>query len=309
MKRQTILVPLDGSDEALAALPYAAAFARISGSGIELLAVIDVPLDPQSELVRGLVAQGLAHTLDRIAARLHAEGLWVETCIREGDAAEWILMHAEKRRARAVVMTTHTRGGLDRLLIGSVADTVVRGAACSVLTVRAAAAASPFAEWRPRRLLVPLDGSPIAEAALTPAYELAAAFRAEVVLARVQPWLTSGLTGYATIVPEVATLDSDAATGAATYLHALRDAAPPGVAVRDVILRGDPIVRLTALAEADAIDLVVMTSHGRGGLTRMLLGSVATSLIGRGLPTFVFRQPVEEHLQGLPPDSAIELAG
>jgi nucleotide-binding universal stress UspA family protein len=114
-----------------------------------------------------------------------------------------------------------------------------------------------------------------------------------VVLARVQPWLTDGLTGDATVLPEAASLEPDAAVAAADYLRALRDAAPLGLSVRDVVLRGSPAVRLTALAQADKIDLVVMTSHARHGVSRTLLGSVAGELVRDGPPVLVVHPPAE----------------
>jgi len=299
MKRQMILVPLDGSENALSALPYATAVARACGTGIELLAVANGAPDLQNDRLRSLVVQGLTVHLQHIAEHLHVNGIAAETCVRFGDPAETILMQAEKRRARAVVLATHGRGGIDRWLLGSVADTVVRQAVCPVLTVAPQRARAGSTRWWPRRLLVPVDGSPQSEQALPAAYELAAAFGAEVVLARVYPWTTTVTEGYAVMLADAAALDHEAMQTAALALRALRDTAPPGVSVRDVMLRGDAAERLIGLAEADAIDLIVMTSHGRHGVSRLLLGSVADRLIRSGRPTLVIH-PVPADALGVP---------
>jgi nucleotide-binding universal stress UspA family protein len=305
MKRRSILVPLDGSELAEAALPYASALARATGCGIELLAVVDeLGADDYANRLEALLAEGLGSHLRHAAERLRVDGVEVDTCVRRGDPAENILLHAEKRRARAVVMTTRGLGGLDRWLLGSVADGVIRLARCPVLAVSPTNAAPAIAAWKPRRLLVPLDGSSEAEQALDFAFELGAAFQAEIVLARVQPWVTSQMAIYGGYVPDIAHMDERAAESAAEYLHGIRDTASAGVSVRDVVLRGDPAERLIALAEADAIDLIIMTSHGRRGLGRLLLGSVADRIIRHGLPTMVVH-PTPPTVDGARPDEEL----
>ncbi len=149
-----------------------------------------------------------------------------------------------------------------------------------------------------RPVLVPLDGSPYAEAALPCAVTLAQASGSGIrplsvveVLAggayadRLAALVGDGLRAYRQRA--AARLDEEAAQAAAAYLEAPRAQAPAGVAVAMQLLRGDPATCLIDEAEGAGVDLVVMTSHGRGGLRRLVLGSVADRLVRRGLPTCI----------------------
>jgi nucleotide-binding universal stress UspA family protein len=285
---QPILIPLDGSARADGALPYAIALARVEGCALELLAVAE-PLGagPDAGRLASLVAEGLRSHLDQVAERLRETGLPVEALVRDGNPADVILDHADVLHARLIVITTRGHGGVQRWLVGSVADKVVRGASCPVLLLRPVASADPATPWRPRRLLVPLDGSPLAEQALPLAYRWAAAFAAEVLLVRVEPWLATQVAVTDGYLPDVAAWDEQAAQAAEAYLAEIRQRAPAGVTLRANVLRGAPAITLTDYAEREQIDLTVMTSHGRGGLRRLVLGSVADRLIREGPPVCV----------------------
>lgn len=143
MKRQIVLVPVDGSERSEAAIPLDAALARASGAGLELFAVVDsLGTQAPAQRLETLVARGLESHLHAVGDRLRAHGLVVEIVVRYGSPAEEILIHAQKRRARAVVMATRGLGNLDRRRIGSVADAVARLAPCPVLVVRPGRAAT-----------------------------------------------------------------------------------------------------------------------------------------------------------------------
>lgn len=259
---QPILVPLDGSPDAEQALPYAEALAE---PGCQLI-LLEVGEDPDSEFF----------LLDRHAgscARLETAN---------GDPAEQILRVARDLGVGAIVMTTHGRGALGRWAFGGVADAVTRRSPVPVMVVRPGEA---MPEPEMRRLVVPLDGSPLAEAALPFAQALAQQLRIPVrLLTAVDPvsLVPSAVAPALAFDAEVYSDTLDRLRSAAqgwltTASDRLREA---GIEASGEIIPGSPYVAL-----ADALqpgDVVVMTSHGRSGVTRVLLGSVAEKLIREG---------------------------
>lgn len=284
-----LLVPLDGSDLSEAALPAATTLAGAEGMVIELLAVVE-PLHrgPDPERLMSLVAQGLQARLHGIAEQLREDGLAVEVAVRAGEPAETIIAHAGDRHASLIVMTTHGLGGLDRWLVGSVADKVARFATCPVLVLRPRPDAEEAAQgWRPTKMLVPLDGSALAEQALPTAFRWAAGLDAEVLLVRAQPWLALQFAAADGYMPDLGAWEEEAAQAAIAYLEEMRAQAPAGVRVRTRVLRGEPAAQLLACCEDEEIDLVVMTSRGRGTLGRLAMGSVADRMVRHGPPVCI----------------------
>lgn len=143
---QRILVALDGSDVSEQALPHAEALAEKFGSTLVLLRAYPIlsstsvaassPQDPTQ--IHRLEQQVAERYLAWNAERLRAKGHTVETALVAGTPAEEIVDRAKSAAADLIVMTTHGRGGLGRLVFGSVADEVLRKAACPVLLVRVA---------------------------------------------------------------------------------------------------------------------------------------------------------------------------
>jgi nucleotide-binding universal stress UspA family protein len=144
---EEILVPLDGSVLAEAALPHARALAKAFDGRITLITVfepatvisqpgmvgpvISVSVDAEAETA------ALREYLDKIAANLKTEGIDVRTAIREGDAASAVIDYAAANREDIIVMSTHGRSGIQRWVYGSVADKVLRSANVPVLLIRA----------------------------------------------------------------------------------------------------------------------------------------------------------------------------
>lgn len=163
---RTILVPVDGTALAETALPHAAGLAQRAKASLHLVSVLES---------RPAWPQPLETYLRELAAREKAE-----LSLARGNVAEEILNQAESVQADLIVMGTHGRRGLERLLLGSVADKVMRHAPCPVMLVR-----SPAPDVHYRRILVPLDGSPASEASLGPACWLARHDDSELRLLRV----------------------------------------------------------------------------------------------------------------------------
>ena len=300
-----ILVPLDGSRAAEEALPAAAALARRTGAELELalvhvsvasaLAAAPATVD-FGELDR-VQLEDEAVYLRRVTERLDAEhDLRVSAHHRSGPVVDTLAAHIEGARVDLVVMTTHGRGAVGRLWLGSVADGLVRTVATPVLMLRA----SDQPGGRPvefRRILVPLDQSPVAEHAVLAARELLEEEGECLLVSVIDP---SPLMKVAPLpfglVPEVP-LDNELQDTTRAYLervarHVRRLGARARTSVR---IAGNPAVEILSEAARERVDAIVVTSHGGGGFRRFLLGSVVDKLVrGAEVPVLVCRPPAQQ---------------
>jgi nucleotide-binding universal stress UspA family protein len=133
MRFRTILLPTDFSECAESALGYAADFARQSGARLLCLHVVEPTLP---SVGYGQLEEAAAGELPRLAARRECAGLEVEEILSRGEAASEIVRVARERGADLIVISSHGRTGLGRMLFGSTAESVVRHAHCPVLVVK-----------------------------------------------------------------------------------------------------------------------------------------------------------------------------
>jgi nucleotide-binding universal stress UspA family protein/predicted transcriptional regulator len=292
-----LLVPLDGSAVSDAVIPYAERLAHLTGAHVHVLSVIEAPAQRFPGLpaaVRTSLEQLERTRLEQhqrdTAAALRAHGLSVVETLTHGDPATVILAAAVREQADLIILGTRGRGGMERWLVGSVADTVMRRSTTPTLLIRPPETTSPPTQPAAplQRLVVPLDGSSLAEAALPLAGELAARAGAAVTLVQVVPWLTGGTTPVAGF-PELAQAEQAAAREAEAYLAEVSGRLPSGLRADTLVLRGPPASSLIHFLLQHQADLVVMTTHGRGGLRRLVLGSVADRLVRAGVPTLLIR--------------------
>jgi nucleotide-binding universal stress UspA family protein len=311
---RTILVPLDGSALAERALPYAAGLARTARAKLVLVrATAATPLPGTEPVAAGRAATlGAELELENIADRWRHAGLTVESRAYCDAADVAILAAAREYDADLIVMSTHGRSGLSRWVYGSVAEAVLRAAPVPVLLVPALYAGAWPAD-RPLRLLVALDGSPLAEGVLGPAGELAAALDAELLLTQVVEQPVPMLTDGAMYVPDWD--EAEELVSARQYLEdAAADLRAAGRRVRTQAVAGPPSVVgqaaavLTATAEKEAVDTIAMATHGRGGLARMMMGSVATGVLHRARVPLLLLGPAAA-AQRIAPLRAAEVAG
>lgn len=269
------LVPLDGSPLGEHALPWAKALAQRTGHKVELIRCYE----PMAALYMvPEFAAPASVTMDQDAINGHLDEYLAEqvkkfpegaaTASRhEGDPAGVILDQGESDGVVAVIMASHGRGGLGRWLLGSVATKVVRGSQFPVLVVNATAEVAP--EPCPKRIMVPLDGSKVAEKALEQAAELARAFDAELLLYQ-------GITFTPIGHPHLDAAINLELQNAKEYLESLKKRFSELNVTTDAKIAG---VSTGILERAADCDLVVMSSHGRSGVKRWLLGSVAESIL------------------------------
>src|SRR5262249_2599810 len=180
---KTILVPTDGSPLAERALPYATTLAsKVDGRVVLVRAALAHPQIGMDELAAQLMAtQQAEYDVAVTAEQLERDGIPVERAVYYDEAAAAITDPTQRRKAGLVVMSTHGRPGLGRWIYGSVADRVLRQTDVPVLLVPPGCERT-WSDNRKPRILVPLDGSDLAEEALGPADELAEALGAELLL-------------------------------------------------------------------------------------------------------------------------------
>lgn len=296
---KNILVPLDGSPVAEAALPYAKVLARRTGAHLTLIRAAHYASllgDVAVEQYRSV--QQAEDYLRRHVERLASEGYSAQAAVPfGGSTARWIVEEAEIRHADLVVMATHDRVGADRWLHGSVAESVVHRSTIPVMLVRDGEAeqlAQRFLDQEPV-LLVPLDGSELAEAALPVARGLANTVGGRLMLMSATPTpgrLIAGQGGgiMTYTAPDLAELREDADT----YLQGSARRIAEGSHIEVVVRSGDAAQQIAEGAQDYRAAAVVMATHGRTGAMRTILGSVAGNVIhqSRGPVLLVRARPV-----------------
>lgn len=284
----SILVPLDGSELAERALPYAAALAPALQRPIVLMIATYTPEVWNRVPVAGNY-EATAHAycveyLERVGARL--ESLDVRTDVRDGFGREQILDAVHDHGASLIVATSHGRSGITRWAYGSTASHLAHQSEVPILVVGRGA----LAQSNPvsiKRIMVPLDGSTLAEAALPFATELGGAFGARVTLVRVVPWAAQA---YPYGSPSTyADIDAELESMANAYLSKVSRKLESSVNVDDILLRGFAADALTQFVDEQATDLVVMTTHARVGLQRAVLGSTADRMLQGRAPVLLIR--------------------
>jgi nucleotide-binding universal stress UspA family protein len=277
-----LLIPLDGSTVSEQVLPCARSLARKLHLPVELLAVVDVvglaaslPAEDKRD-----VESFIAHTWRSSAAFLEKisktfPGVSVTCVVEKGRPGEVVIDKAATDAGTLIAMATHGRSGIDRWLLGSVAEKVLRGTKNSLLLVRAVKGGESDGEAILKRVIVPLDGSPVAEKALPHVMVLAKTMDLEVVLLRAYT-MTQIISTYDDYIPDWNKLEAVSKGEAVSYLdQKARELKEHGLAnVTPVALEGEPAEQIVDLAKRTANSLVVICSHGRSGVGRWVLGSV-----------------------------------
>ncbi len=296
---ERILVPLDGSDMAAGILPAAQDLAKSLGARIDLLAVVD---PETTELPSYMpIASGVPHMefsggefegaeevqlariraateyLNSVATTLRVDGLEVDVEATVGDPAQEIVAKAKRRHTDVIAMATRGRSAIGRGLLGSVTDKVTHSSAVPMLVVRPVEGGStaPIS-----RVIVGLDGSRVAEAALDPARNLAASLAVPMLLLRATA-VAARMAAYGG-EPYFASADlyGDTDAEAKEYLEsvATRQREQGG----DVETRVGPGVaynEIQSTAAEQPGSLIVLATRGRSGLTRWVMGSVTDRII------------------------------
>jgi nucleotide-binding universal stress UspA family protein len=301
---RSILVPLDGSSFAEQTVPLASRIAQRAGSKLRLTLVHGLPpapLDPAAAKLFTSIELATRKSersyLRGIQARLRDGGTRLASAVTlTGKAGPALAQYVREMGIDLVVMSTHGRGGIRRAWLGSVADHLMRTLEVPVLLVRPSESEpGPARPAASGRILVPLDGSPLAERALGPAIALARVWDGELALLQVvRPVMLSA--DPALPLPLPSAFDEDLTTmrrtGAQDYIDDIvEELHEQGVRATGVAALGwyaaDSILEA---GRPERVAAIVIATHGRGGLRRLALGSVADKVIrGADVPVLVYR--------------------
>lgn len=309
---RSLLVPLDGSSAAEQALPLALSIARRAEAELQLVYVHssleeDYPehrfLTEESWLTEWKTRHG--QYLDSVADRLRAAGARTVTPhVLQGEVAGTIGQHVLENRVSLVVMTTHARGAVGRMWLGSVADQLVRELPRPLLLVRPVEGPVDLSKDVPlKHVLVPLDGTPLAEQILEPAVALGELMGADYTLLRVlrpvAPFHYPPAGASAGALPEgmsqqLKRVETDIRLKAQEYLDEVAGRLR-GRLLRirtQVVEESQPALAVIEAARQLPADMIAMQTHGRRGLSRLVLGSVADKVL-RGTPVpLLVQRPV-----------------
>ena len=301
-----ILVPLDGSTRAESAVPVATRLAQASGGSVILLQVAAIPIEIESEkkqpevYSQAALDKGIADTrsyLEGVAKSEVLAGTKTETAAVTGAIAPSILSAIQSLHADLVVMSSHGYTGFKRWALGSVAHKLVPHSPVPILVLRDGGAVPATAAQKPMSAFVPLDGSPLSETALEPAAKLliALAPSAQKVMhlmrvvdlpasygkfrGSVDARYDAGIRAdakqeYQTYLDMVAKRFTEG--DFAKYNISVTTSVPIDMDVAEAIVQAAEQAEGTELA---GYDLIVMATHGRGGVQRWMLGSVAERVL------------------------------
>lgn len=278
-----ILCPVDLSDTSRRALEHAGALAREFGAAIRVLEVVDIALPP-GPVATPLYAltpelrRTLTEELDRFAAPARAGGVTVTVDLEEGPVVHQILQAADAASADLIVMGTHGRGGFEHLLLGSVAEKIVRKATCPVLTVPPGERQPAAPSGRFQTILCATDFSETATHAVAYARALAERTRGLLILVHALDW-PFGQMPRPPATP-LAELRLSLETAADEQLRqAVSDEHRRHCRVEQIVTQGKPAHDIVRLARDRSADLVVLGVRGRGAINLALLGSTAHHVI------------------------------
>ncbi len=274
-----ILVPLDGSEFAEEAIPLAKAISPIGDNRLTLLSVVQTSGAPRTVplVTSSLDGDYEAHEdyLQKMSKHLDGLGLKSRLVIGQGSVPEEIVATAKDYQANLLVMSTHGRSGIGRLLVGSVASQVIRTSSLPIVLVKPGTREQSESHLF-GKLLVALDGSTVAEQVLPFTQAMASHFESEVILLSVPGDLsaenqTDVLSRYLADVAEWLKKD--------------------GLAVETNVIGSTPAHTIVSLADSHGADLIMLASRGLGGSDRLMFGSVADTVI-RNANRPVFLVPV-----------------
>ena len=282
---KTIMVPTDCSGFDREAIRVAL---RLAGRTKAVLHLVRVR--PNNEFIgAGLTPDGIQVPLLGERDTSHAEltavatecrnssSAEIVTSIEEGPASDALAGYASRNDISLIIISSHSRSGFARFSLGSVTDSLIRRTTIPVLVVKPPASyLNPQVRNEFRRIVVPLDGSPLAERVLPPVVALAELEDAEVILLNVQTLTNAGVHR----APQQAASRDASFSATQGYLRVMvaRLRRLGLTATCEIVVGDSAAEEIAAYAARERADLIAIATHGRGGLSRVLRGSVADSV-------------------------------
>jgi nucleotide-binding universal stress UspA family protein len=282
---KNILCPVDRSRSSLEAFSYAIALARWQGARLNLLEVIESAAPtggrpvPEDESVTSDTLAALERDLGRVLTARRASDVRVKIFMRKGNVVKEILAQAKASRADLVVIGSHGRGGVQRLVLGSVAEKVLRLATCPVLTVRSGASVALRSRSLFRSILCATDFSAAANRGVAYAKRLAKEANAKLIVMHAVEWpfgdeVTTGPLGDLRKSIESSARDK--------LVRLLPRSTADGRGAQAVVTLGKASSDIVKLSRARSVDLIVLGVSGRGAVDVAVLGSTTHHVIREG---------------------------
>jgi len=304
-----ILVPLDGSKLAERVLPYARLLAKAQHVPIELLRVFDRLPGVLANSAGGQGADCSATAfrneaneyIEQIASSVRGVGVEVTVACREGDPASLIIREAEQHSNTLIAMSTHGRSGVGRWVFGSVTDKVLHSTTGYMLIVRGTSKEKSHSDVKLGAIIVPLDGSDLAEQSLPVASALSQSLGIRVSLVTATSTIEEAMSTISFQemgvdackgIPSPEDISKEMDGDARSYLDKRRETLiRQGVtSIETQLLHGSAAGAIVDLVQETSDNLVVMTTHGRSGMGRWVLGSVTDRVVREsGDPVLVIR--------------------
>jgi nucleotide-binding universal stress UspA family protein len=288
-----VIVPLDGSREATAALPVARTLATLGGASMSLVRVVHRPAGLFTAHANE-VRDASAYLEEVVRDRLGGADVAISTQVRSGDVVEAIIGEVSEAGSDVIVMATRGHAGVVRAVLGSVSSELLSKSPVPVVLVRAGARPMDSV----REILVPIDGTPESEQSLSTVAELAAVTRAKVTLLHVvEPspiptWASEASASYELgqyVIP--AEVDRRALMEGRLYVNQLADRFTTRlISTEALAILGDVPKTITETAEAVNADLIVMRTRAHTGAARAVLGSAADAVVrSSSIPVLLVR--------------------
>jgi len=289
------MVPLDGSNAAEMVVPYAEEIATKFNSEIALVSVAEPTPAESDHLFRAYLKTIQEKVRTELGNWGAKPGTPVTIEVLAGKPAQEILSYAADKSVSLVVMASRGTSGEGPWLLGNIAAKVLRATTKPVLLVRKEAPAEGLQrKGLIKRILVPLDGSKVAEQIVPHAEELARGMGAELILFQAYESFLGVISGEAMVTMSAEEIkeankhrEEDAKAYLRTIAGTLREM---GLTVSEVIVPGDPADVILSYAESNAVDIISMSTHGLSGLKRWVFGSVTDKVLHAGdMPVLVVR--------------------
>jgi len=285
-----ILVPLDGSELGEMALVYAKELA----SAIDLEIQMACATEHQDKATLRMCSLYLEKVVERLhtqVKRINSESD-VKTVVIDGEPATALVEYAENEGIDLIIMMSHGRSGIMRWAIGGTANKIIQRCRIPVLLVRASQVLS---KRRPvqvfKKILVPLDGSSMGEAALSYVKTIVKVLNCEVILLRVveivqRVHTVGGLDHFVYSEQQIERMKDEALK----YLEQIRQQFDEGN-VKIILRTGDPAQEIIRLSTEENINVVAMSSHGKSGIMQWVMGSVSSKILQAGEAPLLLVRP------------------
>lgn len=299
---KVIMAPTEGSDSERAALSVAVKLTQRFDAELRLVRVLSAPLvfetaapPPSVETInQTILDERLARLrkLEALGTELRALGeIRVITALEDGPVAPALRDYAKQFNVDLIVMSSHSRGGLKRIALGSVTDYLLRQTNIPVLVVKPPVSfIGATQEETAGRIVVPLDGSALAEQILPEVAALALRLNSTVNLLHVL--VPATYSQKEIMQPGLPWWDSDIAAADAYLVQTASSLTEQGVTVStDVVLSEDIAGAILDYAARTRADLIAIATRGTGGMSRFVFGSVADQVARRSSTSLLVVHP------------------